>query len=132
MTLRPLTSLLLTSCFIISLPAHAQTANNAQYQTKYSNHMMSSRAPNPITEEVLKKRLDAQIAMMKRRLAFDKKQADVYAANFTRYQKQQADALKQMMAQAEKLRQFTIKRLEMQQQHILKQFSKYQVAKDSK
>jgi len=127
-----LSSVLLTSTLLFALTAQAQSANYQQYHQNNTYQVRHYQAPKPITEEVLKKRLDAQLTMAKKQMAFDKQQADVYAANFARFQKQQANALHKMMAQAEKQRQFNIKRLEFQQQNIVAQFAKYQVAKDSK
>jgi len=126
---------LIISPLMLSLSAHAQTSNYQQYQQPQQNsptHIPHYQTPKPMTEDVLKKRFDIQLKITKQQMAFDKRQADAYAANFARYQKQQADDLHKMMAQAEKQRQFTIKRLESQQQYFLTQFSKYQQTNDSK
>lgn len=133
MKLHFLPSVLMTSALIFTLSAQAQNSTPQPYRhNNFSNQVRQYQAPKPMTEEVLKKRLERQLAMTQRRMAFDKKQADVYAINFEKYQKAQADALKQMMAQAEKQRQTMVKRLEMQQKHMLDSFTKHQIKKDTK
>ena len=108
-----LTALFITSMFVYSAPATAQA---------YSN--------TPLTTELLKQRLDAQLNRTKQFLAYDQQQAEIYAANFAQYQKRQAAALQQMMQQAQQQREMILKRQEKQQQIILDQFSKFQVSQD--
>jgi len=95
-----------------------------------SQQMRNYQAAQPMTEEMLKQRLNIQHSFTKHQLAIDKKLADAYAEKFARHQKQQADALAQMMKQAEKQREYTLRRLEMQQLLILKRFSQFQVSQD--
>lgn len=132
MKFTPLRSLLLSSCFFMPLATYAQTVNNSQYKHGYSHPVGQQMAFKPMTEKVLKNRLDFQIAISKRQMALDKKQADVYAANFAQFQKQQANALKQMLLRAEKQRQLTLSKMETQQQYILNQFSKQHIAQNKK
>ncbi len=119
-----LLSFFIASSLSLSLPANAQSSQNHQ--------MRYYPAPKPITEAMLKQHLNTQLISAKQRLAFDKKQADVYAANFSLYQKQQAAALKKMMDTAEQQRQYTINALETQQQRIIQQFTAFQITNDSK
>lgn len=131
-----LSTIIATSALIISLPSQAQVQQpfHQQYHQNVPKQIRHYQAPkrHPLTEEIIKKRFGHQLAITKRQMAVDKKQAEVYAANFARYQKAQAEALKQMMAQSEKQRQMIIKRLEIQQQILLEQFSKVQISKDTK
>ncbi len=87
-------------------------------------------APQTMTEEQLKQRLEAQLSFTKQQMAMDKKQAEAYAKNFAHYQKQQAAALQHMMQQAEKQREYALKRLEIQHQLILDSFKQFQIAQD--
>jgi len=121
-------SYLLSVIFASSLSL--STAGNAQHSQTYQ--MQYYPIPKPITEDILKQRLNAQLMFTKQQLAFDKKQADLYAANFAKYQKQQASALKKIMDTAEQQRQYTINVLEIQQHRIIQQFTKFQIANDSK
>ncbi len=118
-------TLLLSSTLAFAAPVATQPHVQQQQIQRYHY-----QAPQPMTEEILKQRLDMQLSMTKRQMAIDKKLANAYAANFARFQKQQAAALQQMMKQAEKQREYTLKRLEMQQQLILDSFSKFQIAQD--
>jgi len=124
---KTLSSTLIIGCLLaLSLPANAQTM---PYQ--HNKQMQRYQAPQPLTEDVLKQRLNFQLNFTKHQMLIDKKLADDYAIRFARAQKQQADALDKMMDQADKQRLYTLKRLEMQQQIILDQFSKFQISQDT-
>ena len=59
MSFTPLQSLILSSCLLISFSTQAQIVNNGQYENGFSQQHY--QAPKPLTEDSLKKRIDARI-----------------------------------------------------------------------
>lgn len=119
------TSILLAFISVTSSHVFAQAKPYQQ-----SNQIHAYQAPQRMSEELLKQQLIAQHSFIKHQMAIDKKLADAYAEKFARHQKQQAEALSQMMDQAEKQREYALRRLEMQQLLILDRFSKFQISQD--
>lgn len=118
------------STLVLTLSVQAQAP---QYPSNQAMMMPTQQAPMPpMSKELLKQRLDARLESVKKRLAFDQFQANSYAENFARYQKQQADALNNMMQESEKQRQYILHRIEKQHEIMLQQFENYQIKKDSK
>jgi len=122
-----LSSTMIIGCFL----ALSQQANAQTMPYQHNKQMQQYQAPQPLTEDVLKQRLNFQLNFTKHQMFIDKKLADDYAARFARAQKQQADALAKIMDQADKRRLYALQRLEMQQQLILDQFSKFQISQDT-
>ncbi len=89
-----------------------------------SEELSMMTPPEPITEEMIKKRFAKQKARVEKAVAFDRKQAEKYAKDFARYQKYQADQLAKIMAKAEKQRQKMIDRVDEQEKRALENFKK--------
>lgn len=81
--------------------------------------------PDPMTEEKIKQRFAKRKSVMNKVLEKDRKAAEKYAQEFSRFQKHQSDSLAQLMARAEKRREQMLQRLDEQEQQVLENFRKH-------
>lgn len=135
----------MAAAFLIYNPAFAQMAPYSQQPGAIKQpHMMPPPAeapmkfadfpsaeelarmtpPKPMTEEKIKQRFAQRKTMLNKVLEKDRKAAEKYAQEFSRYQKHQSDSLAQLMARAEKRREQMLQRLDEQEQRVLENFRK--------
>ncbi len=87
--------------------------------------------PEPMTAEKIKKHFAKHKARIEETIARDRKQAEKYAKDFSRYQKHQADQLAKIMAKAEKQREAMLNRLGKREQRALENFQKRNTARQT-
>lgn len=80
--------------------------------------------PEPITEEMIKKRFSKIRKHVEETTSRDRKQAEKYARDFARFQQYQADQLAKIMARAEKQREKLLNRVNEREQQALENFRK--------
>ena len=135
----------IAAAFIIYLPAFAQMAPYSQQPGAIKQPHMTPppveapmkfadfpsaeelarmTPPKPMTEEKIKQRFAQRKTMLNKVLEKDRKAAEKYAQEFSRYQKHQSDSLAQLMARAEKRREQMLQRLDEQEQRVLENFRK--------
>ncbi len=87
--------------------------------------------PEPMTEQRIQQQFAAQREQLKDMIERDRDAATRYAQDFAKYQKQQADALKDLMARAEKRREAMLQHLDTREQQVLERFRQYQQARQA-
>lgn len=102
----------------------------SMYQFPSPQELARMAPPEPMTEKRIQERFAKQRAQMTEALDRDREAATRYAQDFSRYQKQQSDALAELMARAETRREAMLKRLDEREQQVLERFRQHQQAQD--
>jgi hypothetical protein len=113
------------------LPRMSPSRTPAVHQFPSPGELARLVPPEPMTEARIQQQFAAQREQLLDMIERDRDAATRYAQDFAKYQKQQADALKDLMSRAEKRREAMLQHLDKREQQVLERFRQYQQAKQS-